>query len=445
MRRYLIVLVAAILGAGGAAHTQTRPRSEVNADWLRKPTEAELQAAYPTSAKETSGEARLTCTVSAAGVLGNCRVVSETPRDLGFGAAALNLISKFQMRPARRDGVAVESEVTIPVIFSKPNPGVYTNPDWLRKPTLDNLRQAFPIDAKATSGRAAINCIVSLQGLLRDCTVASEDPPGQGFGSAALAMAPQFLMRPATKNGVPFESHVTIPVTFDCGGSCKGSNAAGRRIISGLIWAAAPTQEQMVAGYPSKAKAQHILGVATIECQITDAGGLKACETMSEDPKSQGFGRAAADLAKHFQRPTNVPAGVKVAGQLTRLTFTFGEQMFSGAPYVAKPKFAAVPTATELMDAYRAAAPGKELVSGSAVVRCRVVEEGALTGCALVTEQPTGAGVGAAVLAVAPKFRIVTWTDDGLPVIGTSVRLPISFNIKDPPVAEPPVKAPEGN
>jgi len=165
---------------------------------------------------------------------------------------------------------------------------------------------------------------------------------------------------------------------------------------------------------------------------------LKNCDTMSEEPKGQGFGRAAASLAKYFQNPTNVAPDLKMDGAFTRLTFTFGEQMYDGAPYVAKPKYAAAPTLRELMDAYRAAAPKPDdIVSGEATVKCTIVEAGALTDCALLKESPTGQGIGKAVLAVAPRFKLATWTEDGLPVIGTSVRLPIKFDLKDPPKVEP--------
>ncbi|HET9161131.1 MAG TPA: TonB family protein [Caulobacteraceae bacterium] len=317
---------------------------------------------------------------------------------------------------------------------------VVTSPNWLRKPSEDELRAAYPTGAKASEGSARITCTITVQGLVRNCKVTSEDPPDQGFGSAAIALTPQFLFRPATRNGRPFETEATIPIHFDCGGPCKAIGAGGRRIVSGLNWAIAPTQQQMVAAYPPKAFAQHILGVASIQCSLTGTGTLKNCETMSEEPRNQGFGRAAITLAKVFAQPTNVGPNVKLDGNVTRLTFTFGEQMYDGAPYVAKPRYSAVPTVGELLDAYRAVAGQKAIASGEATVLCKIVEGGALSDCQVTQEAPTGKNLGKAVLAAAPKFKIATWTDDGLPVIGTSVRLPIKFNIKDPPVVAQPTE-----
>lgn len=315
--------------------------------------------------------------------------------------------------------------------------GKFVPPDWLRKPTEETLQAAYPKTATVATGRIDIGCIATVQGLLRNCKVIKESPPGQGFGEAALAMAPQFLFRPATLDGKPVESDVVIPFTLHCEMACGGTSIG--RLLNGLIWAAAPTQEQMVAAYPPKAKAAHILGVVSIECMIRPQG-LENCRTMSEEPQGHGFGRAAASLAKYFHDPINVPPGMKIAGASTRLTFTFGEQMFDSAPYVAKPKFTAAPSGPEMMETYRAAAKAAssegEVVTGSATAKCKIGVGGILSDCAIASEAPAGKGLGQAVLTLAPKFKLSTWTDDGLPVIGTSVKLPLKFDIKDEPAPE---------
>jgi TonB family protein len=321
---------------------------------------------------------------------------------------------------------------------------VVTNPDWLRRPSPDQLHTAFPTQATASEGYVRLACIVTVQGLVRNCEILSESPAGQGFGQAALAITPQLLFRPGTVNGRPVESTVTIPFPFNCSGASCGSmgdGPSGRKILNGIAWAEAPSQLEMVAAYPPKAKAAHILGVASIECVMTADGSLKSCDTMSEEPRNQGFGKAAASLARYFKKPVNISPDVKIDGVVTRLSFTFGEQMFDGAPYVAKPRFTKAPTYAEMLAAYPQGALKKDIVKGSAIVRCKVVVDGQLSDCALVQEEPVGEGFGAAVLSLAPRFKLSTWTDDGLPVIGTMVKLPIRFDIKDKTVLEtPPAK-----
>jgi TonB family protein len=88
--------------------------------------------------------------------------------------------------------------------------------DWLKKPTENDFLAVFPRAAlmAGIGGSATVNCIATLQSTLRDCHVRSEDPPGMGFGEAALVLTRQLQMRPAIKNGVPVEDRVNIPIHF---------------------------------------------------------------------------------------------------------------------------------------------------------------------------------------------------------------------------------------
>ncbi len=96
-----------------------------------------------------------------------------------------------------------------------------TNPDWLRKPTGDEVAQYYPPRAMdlGKEGSATIKCTVTSKGTVENCTVTSETPEGLGFGDAAKRMSRLFKMKPQTKDGQAVEgAEVTIPLAFKLAG-----------------------------------------------------------------------------------------------------------------------------------------------------------------------------------------------------------------------------------
>jgi TonB family protein len=401
--------------------------------WDKAPGQDDGAKAYPAHAAQAgiSGAVKMKCAATSAGLLSDCSVIQETPSGEGFGAAALSLATGMALKPTGGDGQPIAGRnLIVPVRFEAAmlsHPGtIVGQPNWLRRPTNDEMLQFFPAKSGGVAGSTKINCVVSTRGLLEKCAVDSEEPAGHGFGAAALAMSSIFLMRPMTVAGLPVGgASVRVGINFE--GGAHGAPAHTISVLPTAPWMTAPTAQQLSLAFPRSAVGKVASAHVVLRCDFRSDGELMACDTISETPAGHGFDSAARSLATDFRAYVN-PKTDKLVNLKVDVPFDFRDPSESTPPMeVYDPLWLRGPD--DVAKLFPAAAVKAGLKTGRAQVACTVRHDGTLKDCAVVSEDPAGLGFGDAALKVASVMAMNPWTAQGTPVDGARIRLPVRLEL----------------
>ena len=321
----------------------------------------------------------------------------------------------------------------------------------------------WPAQARAAGigGRVTLTCKVDIHGLAESCRIAAEDPPGRGFGAAAMALRPTFKLTPKVGPDGPEDALMNIAVVFDAKASETNLNAVmsrsagmgamptedgntgnanghheingrdivvyhnpiamrGVTIMDSRSWIQAPSFDELAAAYP--AQAGGLEGYAVAHCRMESTGALTRCAIAKELPTGHGFGKAAIALAARFRvSPAVMAQAPKGAPIEADVPIRFP------APAESKDRTVRAPIwlggfdlATALRDFNP---PGAKPGSPGAQVKCSVGPDGGLVGCVVELTSPDGRDYDAAAVALMSKLRMTLWSAEAGPVSGGVVHI----------------------
>ena len=297
-------------------------------DWIHKPDNATILSIWPAAAYQArvSGKAMLSCRVDSYGLAEECEVVSEYPKGLGFGSAALLLRPTFKLKPAIGPNGPVTTMMNIPIEFNaedNDNIGFQTptntigsnlgarsvslngtrpemravimldHPIWAQAASFDDVAHAYPPNGGGMEGYAVAHCHVERSGALSGCEVRREIPENHGFGKAAVSLAGRFRVTPeSARRPTRDPLWVDIPIRFPAPGSAQ------ERTVDSPTWVAGFDPEKVLKLFPPEAAAQGVTtGRGVAHCVVAPDGALTGCTPMPGDPAGLGFSEAAVKLA----------------------------------------------------------------------------------------------------------------------------------------------------
>jgi TonB family protein len=411
---------------------------------LAPPTTSQLVDVWPAAAltRHIGGVVSLDCEITPAGKATDCKIARNVPYEPGFGPAALRLAPGLDFRPAQGPHGPQAARLVISICFTlSPNLAIDVRPTWAKRPSGQEFADAYPFEAmvKGISGSALLDCEADIHGALDDCRVDSESPPGMQFGLAALSLSSRFLMKPAIGPAGPVASRVNIPIRFEIGGAQPALAVAPTQgLVVSPAWIAAPNFAQVAQAYPRRKAGDPMTGSAVVRCQVQRDGRLKYCVEVAEDPKGQGFARAATRLGPFFRLDTT---GITIKPGSTfadvKVQFVDPTSAAFRDRRIGQPRWVVAPDPARAIALFPAKALAKGLTTGLGTAACRVSASGALDACRPAAGDPPDDGFSEAAVELASQMRMAPWTDGGGPVDGAFIDVPIRFRLE----ARPPKPA----
>lgn len=184
---------------------------------------------------------------------------------------------------------------------------------------------------------------------------------------------------------------------------CAAGPAGSAPACKTSTFARAPSADDLVAAYPTKARTDGLSGRAVLRCAVRPDGVLADCAVDSEDPADAGFGAAALGLASKIQMtppcagaPETQPGGARIP-----VRFELPKE-----PPTRTPIFRSPPKDLQWLAPLGPFWPEDAVrrgLGGSAAIDCQVDPTSHLTHCKVSEELPARSGFGDALLKMAKE------------------------------------------
>jgi hypothetical protein len=291
----------------------------------------------------------LRCKITVDGLVIDCVVIAEQPKNLGFGDAALSMAPLFRMKPFMRDGVPEGgAQVVIPINFGCENScspsgnistvKLYRLVPWIEAPTAAQVVAAYPPKARKDqmrSGLISIRCTIGVTGLLINCDTSGEAPAGEGLAAAAYKLSKDFKAPLKDIQGNAMRgSQVLLSFAFAPRMLDDPASARGRPVIVETLVGA-----ESAAVFPEKAKAAHIgFGEVAAICVVGDGGSMTKCKIQNETPLGMDFAEAAQKILDHTRASLWSEDGLPTLGAAMTLRIPMGDEKARGAQAQNQPR-----------------------------------------------------------------------------------------------------------
>lgn len=199
--------------------------------WLVGPETFDLAPFYPKENTRDAARVEAECGVLPDGRLTQCQLLGDPAAARPFMLASLRAIVNFRLPPSLPppdlDPAAAPTaspsvaRVRFALEWAAPaDPATY---DRLIRATISDPANwqygggDYPERAQSRgieSGRVGVMCVARATGRLEACSVMEENPPGVGFGSAALRTMRRKQLSPSTLDGEPIDDIVFNHVNF---------------------------------------------------------------------------------------------------------------------------------------------------------------------------------------------------------------------------------------